>query len=250
MKRLPAIQFYEDTLGLLPASREGMWAAEGAPPPANPGAAVAPGLLEGRQWKAGWERLWDSRLATLARDTARPGEEEISPLNPGQAPACRRNSHGCLPLLESPKIRIWGSPRTLQKGSLKSPSSHTYPLQLRSLIHEPQTSCLYTQPMGPLLVPAGLGPNCLWASVGVGAVGMIPSPPAQGVGPARARVMLGQAVPALHRGPASSRALLPQARAAEIPVTPLCPQKAPPSPAPCPPPCTASQVASLHGNAT
>lgn len=44
MERLPAIQFYEDTLGLLPASREGMWAAEGAPPPANPGAAAAPGI--------------------------------------------------------------------------------------------------------------------------------------------------------------------------------------------------------------
>lgn len=61
MKRLPAIQFYEDTLGLLPASREGMWAAEGAPPPANPGAAATPGLLERREWKTGWERLWDSR---------------------------------------------------------------------------------------------------------------------------------------------------------------------------------------------
>lgn len=54
MERLPAIQFYEDTLGLLPASREGMWATEGAPPPANPreGVATAPRLPEG-----GAERL-------------------------------------------------------------------------------------------------------------------------------------------------------------------------------------------------
>lgn len=81
MERLPAIQFYEDTLGLFPASREGMWAAQGAPPPANPGAAVAPGLLEGREWEAGWEKLWDSgclldsaaRLASLAGDTG-PGQ--------------------------------------------------------------------------------------------------------------------------------------------------------------------------------
>lgn len=46
---------------------------------------------------------------------------------------------------------------TLQKRSFKSHCSHTPPLMLRSLIHEPQTFCLHR----PLPVLAALGPSCL-----------------------------------------------------------------------------------------
>lgn len=95
---------------------------------------LPPGLLGQGHW---------ARLVSL------PGEAGIPLLNRGQAPARRKDSHRYLPLPVSPKMRIWESPGTLRKGSFKSPYSHTHPFPLRSLIHEPQTSCLYTQPMGP-----------------------------------------------------------------------------------------------------
>lgn len=52
MERLPAIQFCENMLALLPASRGGMWAAEGASPAANPKAAAA--LDAGVKGTGGW----------------------------------------------------------------------------------------------------------------------------------------------------------------------------------------------------
>lgn len=96
--------------------------------------------------------MWDSKcplssaacLASLTRDTEpsskdpREGRDSTEPWPDSE---CRRDSHGCLPLPEPSKIRIWGRPEvggypflpSSLESSRRDPSRATAPTLLPSL---------------------------------------------------------------------------------------------------------------------
>lgn len=201
--------FYEDTLGLLPASREGMWATEGAPPPANPGAGAGPQPPDcPEEGLEGW--LWGSRgpgaqgrpcPGTVAQRGSRGGGH---PTKPSPASKAGRGGHRCWTLPEPPETQRGGvpgqgAPSFFPSGPKNSPGE-IYEQLLQSLpcssltLLKPHSSAI-APPASTLSPPAPpgaspSGPKCLLPSRGVRrTVGRVPShqpePAGTPVGPGR-----------------------------------------------------------------
>lgn len=190
MERLPAIQFYEDTLGLLPASREGMWATEGAPPPANPGAgaATAPRLPEGGagrlavglQGPRGPGAQGPSCPGTVAQAREAPRGGWTPPPNPSPASKSRERGTGA-GLCLSPQrhreecARTRGTVPSFPQGpefSRRDRTRATAPVTPMLLSHSPEASFKCHKPPASTLSPpaplgpAPSGPRCLLPSRG------------------------------------------------------------------------------------